>query len=89
MDLWNEVGLIWRLLTTDREAKSFSLHELVVGIGVVGIACGGGGLMQEVYLLGGADGGSSAGELAAVVVEGDGTFRVIILESFRFGEAEG
>ena len=89
MDLWNEVGLIWRLFTTDSKAESLPLHELVVGVGLVGIASWGDGLMEEVYLFGGADGGSPAGELTAVVVEGDRALGVIILESFGFGEAEG
>lgn len=89
MDLWNEVGLIWRLFATHRKTESLSLDVLVVGIGVVGIAGGSDGLMEEVYLFGSADWRSSAGELAAVVVESDGALGVIILESFGFGEAEG
>lgn len=88
MNLWNEVGLIWRLIATHRKTEPLSLHMLVISIGVVGIACGRDGLMEEVYLFGSADGGSSAGELAAVVVESDGALGIIILESFGFGEAE-
>ena len=45
VNLWNEVGLIWRLFATDRKTESLSLHVLVIGVGVVGIASGSDGVM--------------------------------------------
>lgn len=89
VDLGNKVRLVWRLFSIETKCESSAFGELMIVVGIVDRAAWGfGEIMGEVALVSVADRGFPVRELASIGVESYRTFRVVILETLRFGEPE-
>ena len=60
VNLGNEIGLVWRLISTHSKAQSFLLEMLIVVVGIVCVAGRSADFSEEVDLLAVADRGFSA-----------------------------